>query len=49
MNILAIGDVTEPRAAEALASRLWEFRRRERIDFVLVNAENAPQLLPRFQ
>lgn len=41
MNILAIGDVTEPRAAEALSSRLWEFRRRERIDFVLVNAENA--------
>ncbi len=41
MNILAIGDVTEPRAAEALAARLWDFRRRERIDFVLVNAENA--------
>ena len=41
MNILAIGDVTEPRAAEVLATRLWEFRRRERIDFVLVNAENA--------
>ncbi len=41
MNILAIGDVTEPRAAEALAARLWKFRRSEHIDFVLVNAENA--------
>ncbi len=40
-RILAIGDVTSPTAAEYLASRLWSFRREEKIDFTVVNAENA--------
>ncbi len=41
MRILAIGDVTSPTAAEYLASKLWSFRKREEIDFTVVNAENA--------
>ncbi|MBQ8173873.1 MAG: YmdB family metallophosphoesterase [Clostridia bacterium] len=41
MRILAIGDVTDPRAASELASRLWEIRRSLSLDFVAVNAENA--------
>ena len=41
MRILAIGDVTDPRAAAHLAARLWEIRRSLSIDFVAVNAENA--------
>ncbi|MBQ7363102.1 MAG: YmdB family metallophosphoesterase [Clostridia bacterium] len=41
MRILAIGDVTSPSAAEYLASKLWSFREREKIDFTVVNAENA--------
>ncbi len=45
MKILAIGDVTEPRAADYLASHLWGFRRAHGIDFVVVNAENAGVVL----
>ncbi len=41
MNILVIGDVTDGNAAAYLAKHLWSIRRRERIDFVAVNAENA--------
>ncbi len=38
---MAIGDVTSPKAAAALASALWDIRKAYRIDFVAVNAENA--------
>lgn len=41
MKILAIGDVTEPRAAAYLAAHLPAYRRENNIDFVIVNAENA--------
>lgn len=41
LRILAIGDVTEPRAAAYLAEVLWNVRRENKIDFVIVNAENA--------
>ena len=41
MKILALGDVTSPKAAEYLSSKLWNFRRQEKIDFAVVNAENA--------
>ncbi len=41
MRILAIGDVTSPRGVEHLRSGLWKFRRDNRIDFCIVNAENA--------
>ncbi len=41
LRIMAIGDVTSPKAAEALADKLWEYRRIHRADFVAVNAENA--------
>lgn len=41
IRYMAIGDVTSPRAADALAGALWGIRRDHRIDFVAVNAENA--------
>lgn len=41
IKLLAIGDVTSPRAAEALAASLWEIRKKHGVDFVSVNAENA--------
>ena len=41
MNILAIGDVTGNGGVELLERKLWELRRQERIDFCIVNAENA--------
>ena len=41
LKILAIGDVTTPRAAEALAASLWDIRKAHGVDFVAVNAENA--------
>lgn len=41
IRYMAIGDVTSPRAADALAGALWDIRRQHRIDFVAVNAENA--------
>ena len=41
MNILCIGDVTSPGGVEHLRERLWEFRRLNRIDLCIVNAENA--------
>ena len=41
LRYMAIGDVTSPRAAVALAASLWQIRREHRIDFVAVNAENA--------
>ena len=41
MKILAIGDVTSPTAAEKLARVLWNYRKKNNIDMVIVNAENA--------
>ena len=41
MRILAIGDITDPQSLEYIAERLWDIRAREKIDFVVVNAENA--------
>ena len=41
MKILALGDVTDGRAALYVASNLPRFRRENKIDFAIVNAENA--------
>ena len=41
LRYMAIGDVTSPKAADALAAALWNIRRAHHIDFVAVNAENA--------
>ena len=41
MKILVIGDVTSPRGVEHLCERLWKFRERNKIDFCVVNGENA--------
>ena len=50
MRILAIGDVVGSAAVEYLNRRLWDLRKRERIDFVVANGENATDcrgVLPR--
>lgn len=41
MRILALGDVVSPSAVERLKGELWSFRKKERIDFVIANGENA--------
>ena len=41
MRILAIGDVTSQRGVEHLSKNLWRFRKENRIDFCVVNGENA--------
>ena len=41
MRILALGDVVGKRAVDYLEERLWGIRRAEKIDFVVVNGENA--------
>ncbi len=41
MNILTIGDLTEPRAVAYLESKLWDYRRENAIDLVIANGENA--------
>lgn len=41
MRILAIGDVTSPAGVEHLATSLWKFREKNRIDLCIVNGENA--------
>ena len=41
MKILALGDLTDGRAAAYVASNLFRFRRERGIDFAIVNAENA--------
>lgn len=41
MKILAIGDVTSPSGIEHLKRNLWKFREQNKIDFCLVNGENA--------
>ena len=41
MKILAIGDVTSPSGIEHLKRNLWKFREQNKIDFCVVNGENA--------
>ncbi len=41
MRILAIGDITSPGGLEHLKRKLWSFRRENKIDFCVVNGENA--------
>ena len=41
MRILAIGDVTGKAGIEHLKKNLWKFRESEKIDFCVVNGENA--------
>ena len=41
MKILAIGDVTTPLGVEYLRERLWKIREQYKIDFCIVNGENA--------
>lgn len=41
MRILALGDITDPRTVDYLKEKLWSFRRKNKIDFVIVNGENA--------
>ena len=41
MRILCIGDVTSPKGVEHLKLNLWRIRRERKIDFCVVNAENA--------
>ncbi len=41
MRILCIGDVTGEGGVRLLSDKLWRFRKENRIDFCIVNAENA--------
>ena len=41
MRILCIGDVTSPGGVEHLRVNLWKYRKENKIDFCIVNAENA--------
>ena len=41
LKILAIGDVTSSAGLEHLYKNLWRFRKENRIDFCIVNGENA--------
>lgn len=41
MKILVIGDVTSPGGIEHLKKNLWKFREENKIDFCVVNGENA--------
>lgn len=41
MRILAIGDVTSPAGLEHLTKNLWRVREKNKIDFCVVNGENA--------
>ena len=41
MKILCVGDVTSPAGVEHLRTHLWQFRRENKIDFCVVNGENA--------
>ena len=41
MKILVIGDVTSPKGVEHLSEKLWKFRGENKIDFCVVNGENA--------
>ena len=41
MRILCIGDVTSPKGVDHLRQNLWRIRKEKRVDFCIVNAENA--------
>ncbi len=41
MKILVIGDVTSPKGIEHLEKNLWKIRDKNKIDFAVVNGENA--------
>ena len=41
LKILVIGDVTSPQGIEHLKRNLWKFREANKIDFCVVNGENA--------
>ena len=41
MRILVIGDVTSPRGISHLEKNLWRIRKEKKIDFCVVNGENA--------
>ena len=41
VNILVIGDVTSPTGVEYLGKNLWRIREENKIDFCVVNGENA--------
>ena len=41
MKILVIGDVTSPKGVAHLSENLWKFRDANKIDFCVVNGENA--------
>ena len=41
MRILCLGDVTSPGGVEHLCQNLWRVRKDRRVDFCIVNAENA--------
>ena len=41
MKILVIGDVTSPKGVAHLSENLWKFREENKIDFCVVNGENA--------
>jgi len=44
MRILALGDVVGTQTVDFLRERLWSFRTRERIDFVVANGENVTDI-----
>lgn len=41
MRILALGDIVGPASVEGLKTRLWSYRKEEKIDLVIANGENA--------
>ena len=41
MRILALGDMVSPRSVEGLKTKLWSYRKEEKIDFTVANGENA--------
>ena len=44
MRILALGDIVGTQTLDTLRSKLWELRRRERIDLVIANGENVSDI-----
>ena len=44
MRILALGDVVGTRTIEFLQERLWDIRKKQGVDFVIANGENATEI-----
>lgn len=44
MRILALGDIVGNAAIDYLQKHLWEIRKKEKIDFVIANGENATEI-----